>query len=60
MNYLIGLGYPHYKGFFEGDGRRASNTYIYLTIVIYLIIQLLCYFDNITCTIEENATWENR
>ena len=58
MNYLIGLGYPHYKGFFEGDAeKRPVTPYIYLTIGD-LFNNTPGYFDNITCTIEENATWE--
>ena len=59
MNYLIGLGYPHYKGFFEGDGERPVTPYIYLTIGD-LFNNTLSYFDNITCTIEENAHLGNR
>ena len=49
MNYLIGLGYPHYKGFFEGDmEKRPVTPYIYLTIgdlfnntIVILIILLV-------------------
>mgnify|MGYP003123230326 CR=1 FL=1 len=58
MNYLIGLGYPHYKGFFEGDGeKRPVTPYIYLTIGD-LFNKTPGYFDSISCTIEEGATWE--
>ena len=58
MNYLIGLGYPHFKGFFEGDAeKRPVTPYIYLTIGD-LFNNTPGYFDSISCTIEENATWE--
>jgi len=58
MNYLIGLGYPHYKGFFEGDAeKRPVTPYIYLTIGD-LFNLTPGYFDSISCTIEEGAVWE--
>ena len=58
MNYLIGLGYPHFKGFFEGDAeKRPVTPYIYLTIGD-LFNKTPGYFDSISCTIEEGATWE--
>jgi hypothetical protein len=58
MNYLVGLGYPHYKGFFEGDmEKRPVTPYIYLTIGD-LFVNTPGYFSSITCTIEEGATWE--
>ena len=58
MNYLIGLGYPSYKGFFEGDTeKRPVTPYIYLTIGD-LFNNTPGFFTSISCTIEEGATWE--
>ena len=57
MNYLIGLGYPHYKNY-GGDGEmRPVAPYIYLTIGD-LFNNTPGYFNSITCTIEETSTWE--
>ena len=58
MSYLVGLAYPHFKGFFEGDQeKRPVTPYIYLTIGD-MFVNTPGYFSSITCTIEENATWE--
>ena len=58
MNYLMGLGYPTFKPMFDGDGEgRPVSPYIYLTIGD-LFNNTPGYFDNITITMEENATWE--
>jgi len=58
MNYLMGLGYPTFKPMFDGDGEgRPVSPYIYLTIGD-LFKNTPGYFDNITITMEENATWE--
>jgi hypothetical protein len=57
MNYLIGLGYPHYKNY-GGDGEmRPVAPYIYLTIGD-LFNNTPGYFNSISCTIEETSTWE--
>ena len=57
MNYLVGLGYPHYKNY-GGDGEmRPVAPYIYLTIGD-LFNNTPGYFNSITCTIEETSTWE--
>ena len=58
MNYLIGLGYPTFKPHIKGeDTQRMVTPYIYLTIGD-LFNNTPGYFDNITLTTEENATWE--
>ena len=58
MNYLMGLGYPTFKPMFDGDNEgRPVSPYIYLTIGD-MFNNTPGYFDNITITIEENATWE--
>ena len=58
MNYLVGLGYPSYKSYFSGDKEaRPVTPYVYLTIGD-MFNQTPGYFNSITITIEENATWE--
>lgn len=58
MNYLVGLGYPSYKSYFSGDTEaRPVTPYVYLTIGD-MFNQTPGYFNSITITIEENATWE--
>ena len=58
MNYLMGLGYPTFKSHIKGeDTQRMVTPYIYLTIGD-LFNNTPGYFDNITITMEENATWE--
>ena len=54
----MGLGYPTFKPMFDGDNEgRPVSPYVYLTIGD-LFNNTPGYFDNITITMEENATWE--
>ena len=54
----MGLGYPTFKSHIKGeDTQRMVTPYIYLTIGD-LFNNTPGYFDNITITMEENATWE--
>ena len=58
MNYLVGLGYPSYKSYFSGDTEaRPVTPYVYLTIGD-MFNKTPGYFNSITLTVEENATWE--
>ena len=57
MNYLIGLGYPHYKNYGGDEEMRPVTPYIYLTIGD-LFNNTPGYFNSISCTIDENTTWE--
>ena len=58
MNYLVGLGYPSYKSYFSGDSEmRPVTPYVYLTLGD-MFNKTPGYFNSITITVEENATWE--
>ena len=57
MNYLIGLGYPHYKNYGGDEEMRPVTPYIYLTIGD-LFNNTPGYFNSISCTIDETTTWE--
>ena len=57
MNYLVGLGYPHFKNYGGDSEMRPVTPYIQLTIGD-LFNETPGYFNSITITMEENSTWE--